>query len=204
MQQYYDIIIIGSGAGGGTLAYALAAISKRILLLELGDYILKEKRIWNNTSVLYAISTVKNETIFQKTLATNDFYFGSSKETKALGHVVSMGKHKCEMMRLGFPRWISSSLLKVFANHFVDWWMQSEDLPKVENRVEIAKNKQIKVYYCPNNLQAHRRLRHQLEKMLVKAGFPIILGGTYAIKSNESSGRNLPLKEVTQKLMFSI
>jgi len=30
---HYDVIIIGSGAGGGTLAYALAASGKRILLL---------------------------------------------------------------------------------------------------------------------------------------------------------------------------
>ena len=35
----YDVIIIGSGAGGGTLAYALAPTGKRILLLERGDYV---------------------------------------------------------------------------------------------------------------------------------------------------------------------
>jgi len=35
----YDVIIIGSGAGGGTLAYALAPTGKLILLLERGDYV---------------------------------------------------------------------------------------------------------------------------------------------------------------------
>ena len=33
----YDVIIIGTGAGGGTLAYALAPTGKRILLLACGD-----------------------------------------------------------------------------------------------------------------------------------------------------------------------
>ncbi len=41
--QHYDVIIIGTGAGGGTLAYALAPSGKRILLLERGDYVPREK-----------------------------------------------------------------------------------------------------------------------------------------------------------------
>jgi choline dehydrogenase-like flavoprotein len=38
MSSHYDMIIIGSGAGGGTMALALAPTGKRILLLERGDY----------------------------------------------------------------------------------------------------------------------------------------------------------------------
>lgn len=47
MIHSYDIIIIGTGAGGGTLAYALAPTGKRILLLEKGDYIPREKANWD-------------------------------------------------------------------------------------------------------------------------------------------------------------
>src|SRR3954463_9516573 len=47
----YDVIIIGSGAGGGTLAYALAASGKRILLLERGDYVRREKENWSSEAV---------------------------------------------------------------------------------------------------------------------------------------------------------
>ncbi len=35
----YDIIIVGSGMGGGTLAYALRDSGARILLIERGDFI---------------------------------------------------------------------------------------------------------------------------------------------------------------------
>ena len=35
--EHYDVIIVGSGAGGGTLANVLALAGKRILLLERGD-----------------------------------------------------------------------------------------------------------------------------------------------------------------------
>ena len=37
--NHYDVIIIGTGAGGGTLAYRLAPTGKRILILERGDYV---------------------------------------------------------------------------------------------------------------------------------------------------------------------
>jgi choline dehydrogenase-like flavoprotein len=50
--RHYDIIIIGSGAGGGTLAYALAPSGKRILLLERGDYVPREKENWDTRAVV--------------------------------------------------------------------------------------------------------------------------------------------------------
>ena len=39
MPQHYDVIIIGTGAGGGTLARTLAPTGKRILMLERGDWL---------------------------------------------------------------------------------------------------------------------------------------------------------------------
>ena len=50
-ETHYDVIIIGSGAGGGTLAHALAPSGKRILLLERGDYVRREKENWSSEVV---------------------------------------------------------------------------------------------------------------------------------------------------------
>lgn len=47
----YDFIIIGSGAGGGTLAYRLAPSGKKILLIERGPYVTREKENWNAKAV---------------------------------------------------------------------------------------------------------------------------------------------------------
>jgi choline dehydrogenase-like flavoprotein len=44
----YDVIIIGSGAGGGTLAYCLAPSGKRILILERGDFLPREQENWSS------------------------------------------------------------------------------------------------------------------------------------------------------------
>ena len=48
----YDVIIIGSGAGGGTLAHRLAPSGKRILLLERGGYVPREPQNWDTQAVL--------------------------------------------------------------------------------------------------------------------------------------------------------
>src|SRR5580692_4167307 len=49
--EHYDIIIIGSGAGGGTLAYKLAPSGKKILIIERGGYLPREKENWDPTEV---------------------------------------------------------------------------------------------------------------------------------------------------------
>jgi choline dehydrogenase-like flavoprotein len=48
---HYDVIIIGTGAGGGTLARKLAPSGKRILILERGDYVKRETDNWNSRAV---------------------------------------------------------------------------------------------------------------------------------------------------------
>ena len=49
--DHYDFIIIGTGAGGGTLAHRLASSGKRILILERGTFLPREKENWNTTAV---------------------------------------------------------------------------------------------------------------------------------------------------------
>jgi len=49
--ERFDIIIIGSGAGGGTIAHALAPSSARILVLERGDFVPQEEENWNPEAV---------------------------------------------------------------------------------------------------------------------------------------------------------
>src|SRR5690348_10794618 len=49
--DHYDVIVIGSGAGGGTLAHRLAPSGKRVLLLERGGYLPRERDNWDSTQV---------------------------------------------------------------------------------------------------------------------------------------------------------
>ena len=50
--EHYDVIVVGSGPGGGTMAWRLAQTGKRILLIERGDYLLREPRNWDSQAVI--------------------------------------------------------------------------------------------------------------------------------------------------------
>ena len=50
-QHYYDIVIIGTGAGGGTLLHKLADSGKKILVIEKGGFIPREKQNWDTEEV---------------------------------------------------------------------------------------------------------------------------------------------------------
>lgn len=65
--NHFDVIIIGSGAGGGTLALKLAPSGKRILLIERGGFLSREKQNWDATEVF-----VKNRYVSKDTWYDND------------------------------------------------------------------------------------------------------------------------------------
>ncbi|WP_199322775.1 MULTISPECIES: GMC oxidoreductase [Calothrix] len=54
--ERYDIIITGTGAGGGTLAHHLAPTGKKILVLERGDFLEREQDNWNPQEVYQKFS----------------------------------------------------------------------------------------------------------------------------------------------------
>ena len=58
----YDVIIIGTGAGGGTLARHLAPSGKRILLLERGDWLPREPQNWLAQNVFVENRYVSDDT----------------------------------------------------------------------------------------------------------------------------------------------
>src|SRR5712692_7474377 len=66
MATQFDVIIIGSGAGGGTLARHLAPSGKRILLLERGDWLPREPDNWLAQSVFVDNRYVSPETWYDE------------------------------------------------------------------------------------------------------------------------------------------
>ena len=51
MSEHFDVVIIGSGAGGGTMAQALSGTPARILVVERGDFVPQENENWNPEAV---------------------------------------------------------------------------------------------------------------------------------------------------------
>ena len=62
MSDHYDVIVIGSGPGGASLAHRLAPTGKRILLLERGDYLPRSPANWDSQTVFVDGAYQANET----------------------------------------------------------------------------------------------------------------------------------------------
>lgn len=66
MKTHYDVIIIGSGAGGGTLARHLAPSNKNILILERGDWLKREIENWSADAVFVKNRYISSDTWYDK------------------------------------------------------------------------------------------------------------------------------------------
>ena len=127
----------------------------------------------HNCSALMAISKNPNPTVFQKTLALNDFYFGSPDWQYPMGEIQMLGKSDGEMINgeaPGWAVWKPEFALDYLAEHSIDFWLQSEDLPDPANRVTIDSDGKITLALEHVDLEAHNRLRAELERMLADVG----------------------------------
>ena len=66
MADHYDVIIVGSGAGGGTLAHRLAPSGKRVLILERGDWLPREPENWDAEAVFVDNRYVSPDTLVRR------------------------------------------------------------------------------------------------------------------------------------------
>lgn len=117
-------------------------------------------------SVLMAVSKCPNPTVFQKTLAVNDFYFGSDDFPYPMGHISFVGKLDGVTLSAGAPAIAPGFALDQMAKHSLDFWLTTEDLPRPENRVTLNKNSEIVLSYTPNNVEPHKRLQAKLKELM--------------------------------------
>jgi choline dehydrogenase-like flavoprotein len=112
----------------------------------------------------------KNDTIFQKTVAINDYYLRGPDTDYPLGQIQSQGRTHGVMAQIVVP-WIPLWAYDAWVARGVDWLAMSEDLPDPDNRVTVGADGRIRLHYRPNNLAAHKRLVREVYRILWRLGF---------------------------------
>ncbi len=84
----YDVIIVGTGAGGGTLARHLAPSGKRILLLERGDWLPREPSNWLAQDVFVDNLYVVDTSVFPSIGAVNPALTAMANSLRAGDHLL--------------------------------------------------------------------------------------------------------------------
>ncbi|MGH7628216.1 MAG: GMC oxidoreductase, partial [Gemmatimonadales bacterium] len=153
-------------------------------------------------SVLMALSKCPNPTVFQKTLAINDFYFGAPDWPHPMGHVSFVGKLDGVTLSAGAPAIAPGWTLDLMGKHSLDFWLTSEDLPDPENRVTLDRDGNIVLAYTPNNEEGHQRLTRKVEQLMQQQRVCAVHGhechqGTFA--RNLFVGQRIPLAGVAHQ-----
>ena len=117
---------------------------------------------------------LRNETVFQKTVAINDFYLRGPDTPYPLGQIQSQGRTHGVMAQIVVP-WIPVWAYDAWVARGVDWLAISEDLPLEKNRVTIEPDGRIRLHYRPNNLGAHARLVKETTRILKRLGFWVVM-----------------------------
>jgi choline dehydrogenase-like flavoprotein len=121
----------------------------------------------------------RNDAVFQKTVAINDFYL-KGPGGYPLGQIQSQGRTHAIMAKTVGDTWRYKFLemrhiplwaYEQWVRRATDWLAMTEDLPRPDNRVTIAPDGRIRLVYQPNNVQAHARLVEELRRILGALGY---------------------------------
>lgn len=110
---------------------------------------------------------------FQKTLGVNDWYFAGPGRPYPLGNVQGLGKLYGDTIKAA-RKWVPLGLLSWFTDRSVDFFVETEDLPLPENRVELDDDGRIRLLWRPTNVKAHQELVRRTARALRRAGYPVV------------------------------
>ena len=169
LQVSGDVVVVSCGAANSARLLLMSANDRHPRGLANGSDQVGRNYMFHNSKAMVALAHEPNTTVFQKTITINDWYLGDADFDYPMGNIQMTGKTNGQIMK-GYapletflmPGW---SMDKI-AEHALDFWISSEDLPDPDNRVTIDGEGHIHLSYTPNNQTAAQRLYGRLSGML--------------------------------------
>ena len=179
-----DKIIVSCGAVNSAILLLRSRGGNHPRGLGNSSGLLGRNYMMHNNTALTAVAPLKtNPTVFQKTTAINDYYFGDSEFAWPMGNIQALGKLQAGMLSAAKPG-LPKALLSAMARRSVDWWVMSEDLPDPENRVIVGDDGSVRVQWRPNNRVSHQQLIRRAAAMMRAAGYAFVFTETLGIETN--------------------
>jgi choline dehydrogenase-like flavoprotein len=169
-----DVVVVACGAANSAKLLLESASEQHPGGLANGSDQVGRNYMFHNSQAVLAISKEPNPTVFQKTLGVNDYYFAGDAWEFPMGNIQMVGKSSPEMYRGEKPTITKLApfglSLEEVAEHAVDFWLSTEDLPQPENRVSVDKEGKLTLAYRSTNDAARDRLLEQLRSLLGHLG----------------------------------
>jgi choline dehydrogenase-like flavoprotein len=168
-----DVVALSAGASNSAKILLASANAAHPNGLANGSDQVGRNYMFHNCKAVVALSKEPNDTVFQKTLGLNDFYFGADDFDWPVGQIQMVGKSNAEAMKGEEPKLTKLAphwTLAETARHAVDFWLTTEDLPLPDNRVTLDGDGNIHLSYTSSNDEEASRLYHELKKILNHTG----------------------------------
>ncbi len=168
-----DIVVVSCGAANSAALLLRSANDRHPAGLANGSGQVGRNYMFHNSQAALALSLTPNDTMFQKTVALNDFYFGIDDFPFPMGNIQMIGKTLAGMYRAEKPMLTAlmpNRGLEEIARHAVDFWLTTEDLPRPDNRVTVDRDGKLTLHYTPNNQVPKQKLYDKLRSMLNQIG----------------------------------
>ncbi len=168
-----DIVVVSAGAANSAKLLLNSANDAHPQGLANGSDQVGRNYMFHNCKAVVALSKEKNDTVFQKTLGINDFYFSTKDYEWPAGNIQMIGKSNAEAMRGEKPKTTKLApewTLSDVAEHAVDFWLTTEDVPLPENRVTTDSDGNVHLAYQATNNAEADRLYAELKKILNHTG----------------------------------
>ncbi len=169
---FADIVVLACGAVNSAALLLRSANDKHPKGLANSSDLVGRNFMKHLMTAMVQLSPTPNPTVFQKTIAVNDFYWGESEFPFPMGHIQNTGSILQEMIPAEaspllslMSRLVPGFGMRQLANHSIGWWLQTEDLPDPKNRVRVVGDK-LYLDYTPNNTEAHDRLIYRWTDVL--------------------------------------
>ncbi len=185
-----DTFVVSCGAINSAALFLRSANSKHPHGLANSSGLVGRHYMCHNNSAIISVSTHPNPTKFQKTIGINDYYYGADDCEFPLGHIQMLGKVKKGMLEGDAPMLTPGLALDYMADHSLGWWITTEDLPDLENRVALDPQGNIILHYTPNNTEAHGKLLEKLKHILkaIECDVHVIPSAVYLSKKIPLAG----------------
>jgi choline dehydrogenase-like flavoprotein len=174
LEQYSgDIVVLSAGASNSAKILLASGNEAHPDGLANGSGQVGRNYMYHNCKAVVALAKERNDTVFQKTLGLNDFYFASEGYEFPMGNIQMVGKSNAAAMKGEEPTLTKLApmwSLDETAHHAVDFWLTTEDLPLPDNRVTLEANGEIKLAYRSTNDKEADRLYGELKTILNHVG----------------------------------
>ena len=174
-REFYegDVVVLAAGAANTAKILLRSASDRHPGGLANGSDQVGRNYMYHNSKAVVALGKEPNDTVFQKTLALNDFYLAGDGRDWPLGNIQMLGKSNAMAMKGEEPKLTKLAprmSLEEVARHAVDFWLTTEDLPQPGNRVTVDGDGHVHLAYTATNDAEADGLYHELRKILNHVG----------------------------------